>query len=233
MDFPAGTALFAAAMFVAPAVQAAADPGYADPATIRAAVAAAVQEATPRLPATTLEADVAAIDPAVHLPACPALATSVPPLSGSFITVKISCPAPTWTIYVPVRLHQWRNVVVAAVALPPDRPLTATDLTLARIDTATLPSAPIGDPTDAIGKLLRTNVPAASPILAAQLEAPVLIHRDQRVLVTLHDGAVTLKTTVVAEQDGRAGDVIALRNPGSQKVIRATVTADGEAEMHL
>ncbi|MDE2513129.1 MAG: flagella basal body P-ring formation protein FlgA, partial [Alphaproteobacteria bacterium] len=33
--------------------------------------------------------------------------------------------------------------------------------------------------------------------------------------------------------DGRAGDVIALRNPGSQKVIRATVTADGEAEMHL
>ncbi|MGB8180987.1 MAG: flagellar basal body P-ring formation chaperone FlgA, partial [Stellaceae bacterium] len=124
-------------------------------------------------------------------------------------------------------------VVVAAAALPPNRPLTAADLTLARIDTAALPSAPVDDPADAIGKLLRTNLPAASPILAAQLEAPILVHRDQKVLVTLHDGAVTLKTTVVAEQDGRAGDVIALRNPSSQKVIHAAVTADGEAEMHL
>lgn len=233
MDFRAGAALFAAALLLAPAAQAAADPGFTDPASIRAAVENAVQTAAPQLPATTLEADVAPIDPAVHFPACPALAAMAPPLSGSFITVKVSCPAPAWTIYVPVRLHQWRRVVIAAAALPPNRPLTAADLTLARIDTATLPSAPVAEPAQAIGKLLRTNVPAASPILAAQLEAPVLIHRDQKVLVTLNDGAITVKTTLVAEQDGRAGDVIALRNPSSQKVIRATVTADGEAEMHL
>ena len=233
MDCRAGIALFAAALVLAPAAQATADPSFADAAAIRAAVANAVQTAAPQLPATTFEADVAPIDPAVHLPACPALAAAVPPLSGAFITVKVSCPAPAWTIYVPVRLHQWRRVVVAAAALPPDRPLTDVDLTLARVDTATLPSAPVGDPADAVGKLLRTNVPAASPILAAQLEAPVLIHRDQKVLVTLHDGGITVKTTVVAEQDGRAGDIIALRNPASQKVIRATVTADGEAEMHL
>lgn len=233
MDFRAGAALFAAVLVLAPAARAAADPGFTDPAAIRAAVENAVQTAAPQLPATTLEVDVAPIDPAVHFPACPALAAAVPPLSGSFITVKVSCPAPAWTIYVPVRLHQWRRVVVAAAALPPNRSLTAADLTLARIDTATLPSAPVADPANAIGKLLRTNVPAASPILAAQLEAPVLIHRDQKVLVTLNDGAITVKTTLVAEQDGRAGDVIALRNPSSQKVIRATVTADGEAEMHL
>lgn len=233
MDFRAGSALFAAVMFLASPVQAAAAPGFADPAAIRTAVAAAVQEAAPRLPATTFEADVALIDPTFHLPACPALATAVPPLSGSYVTVKVSCPAPVWAIYVPVQLHQWRQIVVAAAALPPDRPLTAADLTLARIDIATLPSAPVNDPADAVGKLLRTNVPAASPILAAQLEAPILVHRDQKVLVTLHDGSVTVKTTVVAEQDGRAGDVIALRNPSSQKVIHATVTADGEAEMQL
>ena len=233
MDFRARSAFFVAAMLLASPAPAAADAGFADPATIRAAVAAAVQAAAPHLPGTTLEADVARVDPAVHLPACPALATAVPPLSGNYVTVKVSCPAPVWTIYVPVQLHQWRKVVVAAAALPPNRPLTAADLTLARMDTAALPSAPVDDPADAIGKLLRTNLPAASPILAAQLEAPILVHRDQKVLVTLHDGAVTLKTTVVAEQDGRAGDVIALRNPSSQKVIHAAVTADGEAEMHL
>jgi len=233
LDFRAGSALFAAALVLAPTAHAVADPAFADPAAIRAAVANAVETAAPQLPATTLEAEVAPIDLAVHLPACPALAAAVPPLSGAFITVKVSCPAPAWTIYVPVRLHQWRRVVVAAAALPPNRPLTAADLTMARIDTATLPSAPVAEPAQVVGKLLRTNVPAASPILAAQLEAPVLIHRDQKVLVTLNDGAITVKTTLVAEQDGRAGDIIALRNPSSQKVIHATVTADGEAEMHL
>src|SRR5579872_7071619 len=158
MDFRAGTALFAATLALAPAPHTMADPGFADPAAIRAAVANAVETAAPQLPATTLEADVAPIDPAVHLPACPALAAAVPPLNGAFITVKVSCPAPAWTVYVPVRLHQWRRVVVAAAALPPNRPLTAADLTLARVDTAALPSAPIGDPADAVGKLLRTNV---------------------------------------------------------------------------
>lgn len=233
MDFRIGTAVLLAALAVSPGAQAATDQGFTDPAAIHAAVATAVKNAAPQLPGTTLEADVAAVDPAVHLPACPALATAVPPLVGGFVTVKVSCPAPSWTIYVPVRLHQWRQVVVAIAALPPNRPLAASDLTLARIDTALLPSAAVGDIADAVGKLLRTSVPAASPILTAQLEAPILIHRDQRVVVTLHDGGVTVKTVVVAEQDGRAGDVIALRNPSSQKVIHATVTAGGEAEMQL
>jgi len=233
MVFRAAAAFILAAVVLSPASHAAVAQGFADPAAIRAAVVSAVQRAAPRLPDTTLEVDAAAVDPAIHLPACPAVATTVPPLIGSFVTVKVSCPAPVWTIYVPVRLHQWRQVVVAAATLPPDRPLTASDLTLARIDTATLPSAPVVDLAGAVGKLLRTSVPAASPILAAQLEAPIVVHRDQRVIVTLRDGGITVKTIAIAEQDGRAGDVIALRNPSSQKVIRAIITANGEAEMHL
>lgn len=231
MDFRAIAAVALASLILASIAQA--GTAVTDPAAIRAAVVRAVHSAAPHLPGTTLEADVAPLDPAVHLPACPDLATEVPPLIGSFVTVKVSCPAPVWTIYVPVRLHQWREVVVAATTLPPDRPLTAADLTLARVDTAALPGTPVTDIATALGKLLRTSVPAASPILAAQLEAPILVHRDQRVIVTLHDGAITLKTVVIAEQDGHAGDVIALRNPSSQKVIHATITSNGEAEMHL
>ncbi|MGH6975924.1 MAG: hypothetical protein ACREED_02755, partial [Stellaceae bacterium] len=107
MHFRAGIALFLVALTLSPAARAAADQSFADPAVIRAAVASAVQAAAPRLPGTTLEADVATLDRAIHLPACPALATDVPPLAGGFVTVKVSCPAPAWTIYVPVRLHQW------------------------------------------------------------------------------------------------------------------------------
>ena len=77
------------------------------------------------------------------------------------------------------------------------------------------------------GMVLAACLSASSAMAAnAQLEAPILVHRDQKVLVTLHDGGITVKTTVVAEQDGRAGDVIALRNPASEKQRGMTMRAE-------
>ncbi len=224
--------LLAAIVLAAPA-NAASDQPFEAPEAIRAAVEHAVADAVPKLPDTEIEADVQPIDPTIHLPQCPAPDVTVPLVTGSRITAKVTCQTPSWTIYVPIQLHQWRMVVVAATALPPDKPLAETDLTLARIDTATLPGVPVIDPKDAVGKILRSNVPAAAPLLGALLEAPIIIHRDQRVNLTLTDGNITVKTVAIAQQDGHEGDVISLQNPSSKKTVRATITADGEAEMHL
>jgi len=237
MGFRAGPAspafvLLAAIALAAPA-KAGPDQLFEDPEAIRAAVKQAVTVAAPKLPDTDIEADIQPVDPTVHLPQCPAPDVTLPPVTGSRITARVSCQTPSWTIYVPIQLHQWRMVVVAATALPPDKPLAEADLTLARVDTATLPGVPVTYPKDAVGKLLRVNVPAAAPLLGALLEAPILIHRDQRVILTLKNDAITVKTVAIAQQDGHEGDIILLQNPSSKKTVRATITADGEAEMHL
>jgi len=216
-----------------PSLAGAAGSPSVDPQAIRAAVEEAIQQAAPPLPGTTLEAEVQTPDANLHFADCPDLKVSVPPLTSGRITAKVACANPVWAVYVPVRLHRWQMVMVAATMLPPNRPLTASDLVAARIDTAGLPGAPIADSDAAVGKLLRTSVPAGAPLLAVQLEAPIVIHRDQRVVVTLDDGNVVVKTTAIAQQDGRAGDIILLQNPTSKKTLRAAVTADGEAEMRL
>jgi len=53
------------------------------------------------------------------------------------------------------------------------------------------------------------------------------------VAIDLPDEKATEALAARLAAEARAGDVIALRNPSSQKVIHATVTAGGEAEMHL
>jgi flagella basal body P-ring formation protein FlgA len=233
--FRSAAALVAAALGLAaqPCLAAMAGAPSVDPQVIRAAVEDAIRKVAPPLPDTTLELEVQAPDANLHFAECPDFSVSVPPLTGSRITAKVSCANPVWAVYVPVRLHRWQMVMVAATMLPPNRPLAAGDLVAARIDTATLPGTPIADSDQAVGKLLRTTVPAGAPLMAAQLEAPIVIHRDQRVVVTLDDGNVVVKTTAIAQQDGRAGDIILLQNPASKKTLRAAVTADGEAEMRL
>ena len=52
----------------------------------------------------------------------------------AMMTAKVECNTPSWTIYVPVRLHAWIEAVVASFNLPPNTRLTAGHLTRGRVD---------------------------------------------------------------------------------------------------
>jgi flagella basal body P-ring formation protein FlgA len=70
-----------------------------------------------------------------------------------------------------------------------------------------------------------------SPILSPLLDLPVTVHRGQKIVMTLTDPMMTIKTTGLALQDGRVGDTIEVQNPESQKTFRATVADDGGVEL--
>ena len=74
---------------------------------------------------------------------------------------------------------------------------------------------------------------AGAPIVASFLENPVVIRTGQRVLLTLTDGGMVIRDSVIALENGRVGDTIPMRNPQSQKVIQATVAGDGTAEIRF
>jgi flagella basal body P-ring formation protein FlgA len=87
------------------------------------------------------------------------------------------------------------------------------------------------DPRQAEGKILRAGLQMGAPILSPLLDLPVTVHRGQRIVMTLTDPAMTIKTTGLAMQDGRVGDTIEVQNPDSQKTFRATVADDGGVEL--
>ena len=149
------------------------------------------------------------------------------------MTARVSCDQPFWTLYVPIRVHAWGRAVVAATNLAPNTTLRASDLSFARVDVIATNGAYLTDLAQAEGMVLRANVRAGAPIVSQLLDRPVVVHRGETVLLTLLDSVVTIRTTVVAMEDGRAGDSILVENPDSKKTVRAMVSGAGGVEMRL
>ncbi len=198
---------------------------------LRAAIAAAIGPRLASYKDATVEVSVGAIDPRLRLTVCATPEVSLPPLNTAIMTAKVDCRTPSWTIYVPVRLHVWADAVVAAVNLAPNTRLDAGDLTRGRVDMFANNGGVLTDATQAQGKILRVGLLAGAPILSPFLEYPVVVHRGQKVLVTLSAETMTIKAPALALEDGRIGDNIEVENPASKKTMRATVLSDGSVEM--
>lgn len=195
------------------------------PAAVRSAIQAALRSRLADLKGAT--AEIGTIDPRLRLPSCPALDVGLPQAGAPAMTAKVACPSPEWTIYVPIRLHAWIGAVVAATNLAPNTALTAGDLTRGRVDMYASPGRLMTDRARVEGRLLQVGLMAGAPILKSFLKAPLVVHRGEKVLLTLTDRTMTVRDTAIALDDGRIGDSIAVRNPESGKIVQATVARDG------
>lgn len=204
-----------------------------DQASIRAAIETAI---TPRFAAgrgASGEVEVGTIDSRLRLAPCSNIKVDVPPANAAMMTAKVSCDTPSWTIYVPVRLHLWVDAIVAATNLPPNTKLTSAELTHGKVDAFAANAGVMTDIHQVAGKILRVGLVAGSPVSSAQLDLPIAVHRGQKVMLTLTDPEMTIKATALALEDGRVGDSISVQNTESQKTLRATVARDGGVEINF
>jgi flagellar basal body P-ring formation protein FlgA len=219
-----------AALILAPSALAATTAREA-PAAIRDAIEATLRPRLDGLKDADVEINVDAIDSRLQFPDCPSLTVTLPPQNSAAMSAKVACDSPAWSLYVPVHLHAWVEAVVAAANLVPNRALSPRDLTLGRVDMFAGSNGIMTDPRQAEGKILRAGLQMGSPILSALLDLPITVHRGQRIVMTLTDPLMTIKTTGLALEDGRVGDNIEVQNPDSQKTFRATVASDGGVEL--
>jgi len=143
----------------------------------------------------------------------------------------VECHAPSWTVYVPVRLHAWVDAVVASANLTPNTKLSADHLSRGRVDMFANNGGLLTEATQAEGKILRVGLLAGAPILSPFLELPIVVHRGQKVLLTLTASTMIIKAPALALEDGRVGESIAVENPDTKKTMQATVASDGTVEM--
>jgi flagella basal body P-ring formation protein FlgA len=204
------------------------------PAAIRTAIQSTIGPRLAAIKEANVELEVGAVDPRLQLPFCPAINVTLPPTNAAAMTAKVECDAPVWTIYVPVRLHAWVEAVVAAANLAPNTRLTADYLSRGRVDMFSSSNGGLmTDPAQAEGKILRVGLFAGAPILSPFLEYPVVVHRGQKIMLTLTASTMIIKATAIALEDGRVGETISVQNPDSQKTMHATVAKDGSVEMNF
>lgn len=85
----------------------------------------------------------------------------------------------------------------------------------------------LADPSDAVGRQLRSIVYEGRPIPMASLVAPVLVDRNQLVVLSYVSGGLTITTEGRALGRGGAGDTIRVLNTASRVTVTATIQPDG------
>jgi flagellar basal body P-ring formation protein FlgA len=143
-------------------------------------------------------------------------------------TVGVRCPGTSpWSIYIPVRVQIFANILVAAHPLARGVPLTLDDLTLSRQDLAMVPGSALTEVAQAVGKRLRYPVATGAALNAGLLDLPPLVKRGQNVTIISASQGLEVRATGEALNDGASGETVRVRNLLTKKIIQGTVQDTG------
>lgn len=139
---------------------------------------------------------------------------------------------------VPVQfdVRHFEEIIVTTRPIARGELIVAADLEIARRDV----TQQVGYCTTSdslVGRKAKRILPAGYVLKAADVETPLrtseppLVKRRDRVKVLARSGALVIEMSGEAQQEGRAGDVIKVRNISSNAVISARVLTAGEVEV--
>jgi len=85
----------------------------------------------------------------------------------------------------------------------------------------------LSDAAELNGLVARRDLPAGAPLIAGLFESPRAVERGDTVAVVASNGGARIEAQGLALGSGRSGDVIAIRNPRSNRTYRARIAAAG------
>lgn len=183
------------------------------------------------------EIEVGALDRRLRLAACPQALQAYRPPGGRTVgnaTVGIRCDGPQpWSLYVPVKVRVYREVVATTRPLNRGARLTEGDLKLVRRDITSLRGGYLTDATQALGRVVKRRLAPASVLSGAMIESPRLVERGQEVTLISGTGGIRVQVRGKALMDGAAGDRIRVRNPRSQRIVEGTVMSAGVVQVNM
>ncbi|MDV5171148.1 flagellar basal body P-ring formation chaperone FlgA [Photobacterium rosenbergii] len=168
------------------------------------------------------------LDNRLRLPQCPEpLSTDIPnknSLSGT-VSVLVRCEPLNWQLYVPVRVQQVLERVVAKAPLPRGSVISAADITVEQVELRRQRGASFASPEQLIGSKVKRPVRLGEIILASDI---CLVCRNDAVLIKAGNDGLSIITEGKALSDGSLGEQIRVQNNRSKKVITGVVSAVGE-----
>jgi flagella basal body P-ring formation protein FlgA len=193
-----------------------------------AAVSAAVRQAAQMIAPPDASISLGPVAGAKYMQACTApLAVSMSGVAP-YEQAAVHCPAPGWTLYVPVTLAQSESVVVTAHPVTAGQALTADDLAVQREPVQLFAGRRVyADPAQLIGANALMSLAAGMVITQDVVQAPLIVKSGQIVTVQVLSGGVLLSVNAVAQQDGHLGDTILFSNQSSGRRFSAQITAQG------
>ncbi|WP_374115223.1 flagellar basal body P-ring formation chaperone FlgA [Citrobacter freundii] len=155
-------------------------------------------------------------------------ANSSPEMALSRMNFVVTCPGNAgWKYNVAVRPDVSVPVVMPKSLIARDAVITADDLQLKKFNISNQREGLITNMDEAIGLTSKRALQPGKPITRSELVQPILVKRDQPVMIVSHMAGITASMPGMALKNGRKGDVIKIRNSSSQRIISGVVDDTG------
>lgn len=154
--------------------------------------------------------------------------TSSPEAVLTRMNFSVACPGSAgWQVNVAVRPDVFVPVVMPKSLIARDTVLTTDVLQLKKFNISGQREGLMMNVEEAIGLTSKRTLQPGKPLTRAALVSPVLVKRDQPVMIVSHMEGITASMPGVAMKNGHKGDVIKIRNSSSQRVISGVVEDTG------
>lgn len=87
------------------------------------------------------------------------------------------------------------------------------------------------DCREVVGKVMRRSLAPGEPLTRDYVSNPLVVHSGETVRIRLARGPIALSALARAEQDGRLGDLIRIRNLDFSRPLKAVVIGPGEVKI--
>lgn len=203
-----------------------------DLAAIQRAGETFVEAQTRSLPGK-VEIAVAPLDPRTRLACCerlqPFLAPGVKLWGNANVGVRCVQPDP-WTVFLPVTVKVFAEVVVLARPVARGHAFTAEDLRLQNLDLAQQPAGVFTDASQVLGKLSTGAFAAGTALRADQVRAPLAVNYGQPVRILFQGEGFRVSSEGRALGNAAVGESVQVR-AASGRMLRATVREPGVVEV--
>lgn len=182
---------------------------------------------------TNARVEATPIDARIAIPPCPSgmvAEAKEGTLSQNLITVRVSCNASEWYLYTMVKVAEVQPVVVFNSSVSPGTLITADLLDVVEMDKKQLRTSTYAEKAIVIGARIKRRVRAGQPVVPGSL---CFVCKGDSIVITAGSDGLEIKTSGVAQQDGKLGDTIAVKNKSSSKLIYATVTSPSKVSVRI
>jgi flagella basal body P-ring formation protein FlgA len=199
---------------------------------IQAAIETFVHAQTQGMPGQ-VEVKSGQVDPQLRLAPCNRIEAFLPPgakLWGNS-TVGVRCEAPEkWSLYVPVQVRVYADVVLSARALPRGETIGLEDLATQRLDLTQLQRGVFVDVQQVVGKVAKTAIGGGTPLTPELLRAPPVVLQGQVVRLVFSDNGISVSSEGRALGNAGVGEPVQVK-AASGKLIKGIVSGPGEVRV--
>jgi flagella basal body P-ring formation protein FlgA len=126
-------------------------------------------------------------------------------------------------LWVKADVRIFQEVVVSSEPLLFNEIVTGKEVRLERRDISTLTARPFYRLDEVVGQQASRAIPVNETLTHRNLDPPTVMRRGHAVVLVYENGGVRVEAPGTAEENGRAGAVIQVKNPSSGKLLRGRV----------